>query len=221
MAAFFLFLERLSKKTAKKCAKNYEKALTVSGFYRIIEYMEMSGKEKRIRLALKIILPIACVLWLIFILTNSLQTGEQSSAQSSAVVDTVQDVAQVIAPNSGVAKAEGEAYERLHGTIRQMAHFAEFCVLGALFCWCYFAYTSQWHYFYLPLVGVAFTPIFDEFVQQYTSSRAAEFSDIVTDTLGGLAGVLLALAIAGVICVVYKVKKRKREVYPRYATNVK
>ncbi len=148
--------------------------------------------ENKIRLALKILLPILCALWLGFIFSNSLKTGAESSAQSSTVVEVVQTVAQVVAPKSEIAQATGDAYDRLHAFVRSMAHFAEFAVLGALFAWCYFAYTFRLKHCYLPFAGIVAVPIVDELLQKFTAARACTFVDVVVDVAGGVIGIAFA-----------------------------
>ena len=104
------------------------------------------------------LLSVASVAWVVFILANSLQTGEQSSVQSAEIVEKVQEIAQAIAPESAIANATGEEYDILHGMIRHCAHFMEFAVLGALLCWCCFAYTLRREAFWFPLGGVVTIP---------------------------------------------------------------
>ena len=159
---------------------------------------------------LKILLPIACLLWLAFIFGNSLQTGETSSAQSSSVVEVVQSVAKTVAPNSWVANATGEEYVKLHSDVRVVAHFAQFAVLGALLCWCYFAYTLRIAYIYLPISAVLLVPFIDECLQGYVSGRALELADITVDLLGGAIGLLLAALSVLIGVMVYRRKQKKK-----------
>ena len=158
---------------------------------------------------LKILLPIACLLWLAFIFSNSLKTGEVSSAQSSTVVDGIQSVAKVVAPHSWVANATGEEYERLHGGVRVFAHFLQFAVLGALLCWCYFAYTSRIAYIYLPVVGVLLFPFVDECLQGYVAERAGELADILVDLTGGICGFFVALTSVAIGALIYRHRRKK------------
>jgi len=131
-------------------------------------------------------------------------------SQSTTVVDKVQDVAQIVAPQSPVATAKGEDYERLHWIIRDLAHFMQFMVLGVLVGWCYFAYTTKFHFFYLPAVVLLITPIVDEWMQSSVAGRAGEFADVLTDTYGAMAGLAVALLtfLAGFI--IYKIKTRDK-----------
>lgn len=170
------------------------------------------SKTEYLRLILRIILPIACALVLAFIFSNSLKTGEASSAQSSKVVDAVQAVFGVIAPNSSIATATGEDYQRLHACIRLLAHFAEFALLGALFAWCCLSYTTKKAYFIIPTVGVLTVPCIDEGLQSLTAERAAEWKDILVDGAGGICGLIFAVLCVLVGVAVYKkIKANKSE----------
>ena len=172
--------------------------------------METLQRNNKIRVILRIILPIACILWLAFIVSNSLQTGEQSLEQSTVVVDKVQDMAQVIAPQSPIANATGEAYDRLHIQIRDLAHFLQFMVLGILVGWCYLAYSLKLRYFFVPVILMLLTPIFDEWLQSaFSAGRGAELADVLNDTYGAIIGLIVAL-ISGFISVwIYRRKTRK------------
>ena len=126
-------------------------------------------------------------------------------------MDTVQDVAQVIAPDSSIANATGEAYDRLHITIRDIAHFLQFMVLGMLFGWCYFAYTFKIRYFYIPVIGILLVPAIDECVQHFVADRGSELADVLTDTCGGVAGIVIAIITVLIGVIVYKIKTRPKE----------
>ncbi len=171
---------------------------------------EKKGKNK-IRLILQILLPVLCALWLAFIIANSLRTGEESTVQSSAVVDTVQKVAQVVAPNSQIANATGEAYDKLHAVIREMAHFMEFAILGALFCWCYLSYSYKAVGLCIPVSLTLFIPHLDEFLQSRVADRAAMLSDVLTDTVGGVTGLIVAGLLVALGVWIGKCKRKKKE----------
>ena len=157
---------------------------------------------------LRISLTLACLATFAWIFSNSLQTGEQSSSQSSSVVDTVQRVAAVFAPNSFIATATGEAYERLHEQVRIVAHFCEFALLGALLVWCYRAYTDDKAFAFLPVALVLLTPIVDECLQMATVGRSAEIFDVFVDSLGGICGCI----VAGITLMIgFWIGKRRRK----------
>ena len=171
----------------------------------------IKGKTNKIRLFWRIVTTLACALMLVFIFSNSLRTAEQSSAQSSAVVDTIQDVASVVAPNSPIANATGEAYDRLHASVRVLAHFCEFMLLGALFVWCWYSYTDKKIWLIAPAAGAILTPLIDELLQTLTSGRAAEWLDVAVDATGGLCGGFFALCMLTLGIYIYRKHKQKTE----------
>ena len=178
--------------------------LTLTAFSRIIEEMKNGGMKIWI---LRIALTLACLFAFAWIFSNSLQTGEESSSQSVAVVDTVQKIVGAIAPDSPIATATGEAYDRLHGQIRTVAHFCEFALLGVLLVWCYRSYTRDKAFAFLPVALVLLTPLVDECLQTLVGGRGAELFDVFVDSLGGISG----CAFAGIVLFLIWCIRRKRE----------
>lgn len=163
-------------------------------------------KGKWARLALKIALTLACVLAVAFIFSNSLKTGEESTEQSSAVMNLIQDFAAFFDPDSFIATATGEDYERLHSGVRTLAHFGEFALLGGLFCGCCFSYTLKTPFQAIAGGGVWLVPCIDETLQAFTANRAADVKDVAVDVFGGTCGWLAVFAC--VILCVWLYKKR-------------
>ena len=143
--------------------------------------MRKFGKEK-ILFALKIILPTLYLATLVFIFSNSLQTGEQSSQTSSGVVDMAQSIFKILAPNSKIATATGEDYLRLHEHIRVLAHFAEFALQGFLLYGCFDRKVKN-RIVYVLLLGLA-TACADEFLQLFADGRAGQIRDVFIDFSG-------------------------------------
>ena len=163
----------------------------------------------QIRWILRAVLTALCAFMVGFILYNSLQTAEQSAEQSSTVVEVVQQTVAVIAPQSPIATATGEAYDRLHSAVRTLAHFSEYALLGALGGWCCLAYTLRRIFLAVPAAGIAVLSVVDECLQIFTAGRGAQFTDILVDVLGGLCG--LAFALFAVWAVIKIIKRGKHE----------
>ena len=171
---------------------------------------QTNGKLHKIRLFWRIVTTLACALMLIFIFSNSLQPAEESSSQSSAVVDTVQKVVATIAPESPIATATGEAYDKLHADVRTLAHYLEFALLGGLYIWCWFSYTDEKGLLIVPTTGIIITPMVDELLQTLSSGRAAEWLDVAIDILGGASGGFFVLCTLTVGIAVYRKNKEKK-----------
>ena len=169
------------------------------------------GKLSKARLFWRIVTTLACVFTLAFIFSNSLKTAEASSSQSSRVVDTVQKVVAVFAPESPIATATGEAYDKLHADIRTLAHFLQFALLGALYCWCWFTYTDEKGYVVIPATAIVITPMFDELLQALSYGRAAEWLDVGVDVAGGIVGGLFALCTLTIGVCIYRKRKQKTQ----------
>ena len=149
---------------------------------------ETKGKIEWKIWALRAILLLACVLIYALIFSNSLKTGEQSTSQSQAVTNAVQDAIGSVAPESGIANATGEKYEKLHADIRTLAHFGEFLLLGFFMLCTYFSFTDKRSFLFIPAVLLCFTPPFDEFLQMRTQGRVMSMADMGVDFLGVVVG---------------------------------
>ena len=155
----------------------------------------------------RILLSVLCAFAVGFILYNSIQPAVESAGQSSRVVALVQRMVAVVAPNSPIVTATGEAYARLHAAVRTIAHFTEYAFLGALGTWCYRSYTDKRVWLAVPSGGVALLAVLDECLQTTAVGRGAQFSDVVVDIFGGGAGVMFALLT---IWIVTKIIKKRR-----------
>ncbi|MBR4943723.1 MAG: VanZ family protein [Clostridia bacterium] len=160
---------------------------------------------------LRATLILLCVCTVGFIFYNSIQTGEQSAKQSETAVDFVQEVVGAVAPESPIATATGEEREKLHVTVRTMAHFTEFMALGLFATWCYISFTSKKKWLFAPLLFTALTAVADEFLQKFTFGRASEFIDVLADVLGGTTGFFFALVSVWMVRAIWRKYKQKRE----------
>ena len=196
-----------------------ESFLSFSPFYRpqtidldgIFAYNRNMNEKSRPtikRIVLRAVLTALCVFVYAWIFSNSAKTGTQSSSQSHTVTKAVQKFVGVFAPNSFIATAAGEDFERLHSAVRTAAHFCEFALLGALLVWCYLSYTQDIAFAFLPFALVVLTPIFDEAVQSFTGGRAAEVTDLLVDTAGGLAGGVFVLLAVWIGVAIYRKNAR-------------
>ncbi len=126
-----------------------------------------------------------CVVLLIlnigFIWGNSLLPGEISGAFSG----WVRNLLAAFFPDRPEDPDAG------HGLLRKLAHFTEFACLGALLTWL-FAMLQKSKALALPcgfLVASA-----DETIQRFVPERGPSFRDVLIDTAGVTAGILLLLA---------------------------
>ncbi len=119
-------------------------------------------------------------LWLCFIFSNSLRTGEASNVQSEMVTGGL---------NAMLARL-GLSALLSGGLVRTLAHFAEFAVLGALaalglWLWKCLSARAPLLFALFACIGVAVT---DEIVQAFVPERTASIADVLTDCAGILVG---------------------------------
>ena len=139
-----------------------------------------------LRVAIPLLLTL---LWLGFIFGNSMKDAAASTEQSNKVHEIVNEVASSV----GVEKPISEQ------TVRNMAHFTEFCILGVLLCidlWALgcspFYARHRWDFLWL-LLALPTAFLFacaDEYLQNFSEGRTYEFRDVLTDTEGAALGIL-------------------------------
>ncbi len=155
------------------------------------------------RKILLLVFVLLTLLWIVFIHANSLDNAAESTKKSSFVTELVNNIASFI----------GIKREIPHSTVRTIAHFSEFLILSLLIC-------ADLLIAFLPLflnsrlrfisaallsVGASFVvACFDEFLQNFSDGRAAQLSDIFTDTAGAFAGAVFFTAIFLIITQIFK-----------------
>lgn len=145
---------------------------------------------------------IAVALWMGFIFSMSAQTVEQSGNTSTEVT---KEVAESVVPHyeklSDVEKKDTVA--KLDITVRKLAHFFEFAVLGALLRVALgLTFSQRLSEVLKALIAVAVTSLYaagDEFHQLFVPGRVALFKDFLIDTAGGCFGVALTV-LAVMLC---------------------
>ena len=122
----------------------------------------------------------------VFIWGNSLLPGSISGAISGWVNKLVQ----LLLPSTG----EGPGAS--HGLLRKLAHFTEFCALGALLVWQFrMRNVSGWAGCLLPLLGGFLVACGDETIQRFVPDRGPSLKDVGIDTLGTAVGIVLITLI--------------------------
>ena len=91
--------------------------------------MPGTAKVTRARWAARVLLPVACILFVLFIFYNSSQTGAVSGAVSG-------EITALLSGSSAPTKAN----EMLETVVRKLGHIGEYALLGALL----FAAAAAW-----------------------------------------------------------------------------
>ena len=145
----------------------------------------------------------------IFIFVNSLQDGETSAAQSGQVVEIVRPAYVEILPKVNVPPTE----ENIHHYVRKTAHFTEFFALGVVsFLSVLFFLPAGKKKFLLllsPLLCLL-TAAADETIQIFSAGRGPQWSDVLLDFTGALAGILLTAVAALIVHAVRRKRADKR-----------
>ena len=146
-------------------------------------------KAKKIYTATAIVLLIGLY---IVIFSFSAEDGEQSSAVSAKVTEAlVRGYFGLIGKDKGsIAKM----VLLLEGIVRKAAHFLEYMCMGFLS----YSVLHLWRGaskkgFLAVLLQVLVSAALDEFHQYFIPGRCASFKDVLIDTAGGIAGILVIL----------------------------
>lgn len=135
----------------------------------------------------KVLIWTIVVLYVGFIFSNSLQSGEVSSKISQQVTQTAGHLLSQFHISI--------PFEFLHKYIRKLAHFSEFCLLGILVSLAIITcplFKSRLLNFILFLIMI---PATDEIIQHFIPARTSAFTDVLIDISGMLAGGLITYII--------------------------
>lgn len=156
--------------------------------------------KKRITSVFLIILS---VLWFFVICGFSGENSSASDETSSRVTELVLSV--FIRGFSDLGESEkADLIAKYNHPVRKLAHFTEYAVLGALLSIVFLCFVQTKKRFYLFSVTLSFIlASTDEIHQLFVSGRACRFYDVLIDTSGAAAGILLVL----IFTLLFKKKK--------------
>ena len=134
------------------------------------------------------------ILWLItlslllLMFGFSAQEGVQSGSISGKIARPITDS---LAQRQGLT---GQAYWKLYAqvdfAVRKTAHFLEYTLLGMLLTLLLDSYRARWHW--LSWAGCTLYAATDEIHQLFVAGRTGKWQDVLLDSSGALAGLLLA-----------------------------
>ena len=158
----------------------------------------------KIRIAVIALDCLLIVLTLVFIFGNSVQNVESSTNISRDVTGVVEKIPPVKeAIEKGVIEKDS-----LEGTLRSLAHVAEFAVLGAeiMLLFLLLGIGSFKFTVLAPIILCLLIGFTDEGIQ-LLNDRSSQISDVIKDFAGSLCGILFILLIYGII----KLTKAKKQ----------
>ena len=127
-----------------------------------------------------------CLVWSIwFIFQNSLEIAQTSGEQSQRA----QELLNALAARLGLGPFSQH-------TVRKLAHFAEFGLLGFWFMLCLRVYTRHFvRHVSWPLLCGLLVAVIDETIQLYVPGRSSSTLDVLLDFSGVVSGLAAALVI--------------------------
>ncbi len=138
----------------------------------------------------KIIFMILTVCWMIGIFTFSSRTAELSSQDSNRAGMVIGEMFVPGFENWSIVRQDFA--EKVDHPIRKTAHAAEYAVLGVMLMGVFAGEQSKWRLVLKSWIlgsGYAAT---DEFHQLFVAGRSGQMSDVMLDSFGVFAGVLIA-----------------------------
>ena len=131
---------------------------------------------------------------LAFIWGNSLLPGEISGAISGWIHTLIR----ILSPG-GAEPNEG------HGLLRKLAHFSEFCALGALLSWLFAMLKAKKWSFVLPSLACGcLAACVDETIQCFIPDRGPSIKDVGIDSAGVILGICL-------LCLGYTINQKRNK----------
>ena len=141
------------------------------------------------------------------IFSFSAKDAKNSSDQSKAISNTVVDIIEKTT-NKTIGELGGKSDEamrrKVHGFIRQTAHFLEYTLLGAVAFIAVFFARHEKKYFTALAIGIC-TTASDELMQIFADGRAPEWKDAFTDAAGVAIGIVLGVLLLKLIKKLYTV----------------
>ena len=146
---------------------------------------------------------ILTVMVMIMIYLFSMEDAERSDKRSGVFADRV---VKVVRPDyEGLdQKAQKEIYDTVQHVVRKCAHFTEYMVLGFMIRLClesWFGHRMR-KYRYLALIGLgagAGYACTDELHQIGVEGRSGQWTDVIVDTCGVLAGITLGTMLIRIL----------------------
>ena len=145
----------------------------------------------------RVLLWAAVCMTAVMIFLFSAETGEKSSETSDTVTEAV-----IRLFDAGYDQRTPEEQEDIFSfaslVVRKCAHFTEFALLGLLVRLLFASYTDRHRSLAAWGAGTAYA-VTDEVHQYFVSQRAAMGADVLIDSLGVMAGVLVAWTLVALV----------------------
>lgn len=156
--------------------------------------------EKKTRILVTLIASALLLMLYLFIFCFSAQDAEQSGSISKMLTEKCVEFFNSLTGGHWSRDFMESLTTYFEHPVRKLAHFAEYACMGVLL----YIIWSQWVFVrkrlcLLILSWVFFSAALDELHQWFVPGRYASIADVLLDTLGGAAGMLLMILV-GRIC---------------------
>lgn len=132
------------------------------------------------------------ILWILFIFSFSMQTGEESSEISGGIVERI--VALIFSSNFQHA-------DMLEHLIRKAAHFTEYFILG-VFASLTVRETKCKRQFFAPWMIGTLVACCDETIQLFSNGRSGQVTDVMLDSAGVLCGCVVLYVVCNIFSII-------------------
>lgn len=157
-------------------------------------------KETKIKLQTKRrLLWVAVIGWALLIFCFSAQPADSSNRLSGSVTAKLLQALPSVKALPPVQKMK--TVEVVHNFIRKLAHFTIYGILGIwVYCLCGSYRVSFCKAFFIAFCACAAYAATDEFHQLFVPGRSCMLLDVVTDSAGSVAGILLMHTVHDKLC---------------------
>lgn len=138
----------------------------------------------------QIIFIVLTILWMALIFSMSNANGEESGSLSRKVTKIM---CSVIVPGFDKLPIDEQEMiiEKHHFFVRKMAHGTEYAILGMLLCGVCFEGNLTIKKMLIPLIIGILYAVTDEIHQLFVSERAGQIADVIIDSGGVFAGIMI------------------------------
>ncbi|MEE1008505.1 MAG: VanZ family protein [Agathobacter sp.] len=163
--------------------------------------------KKLSRNLIRYFLILLLVIWMIVIFMFSAQQSQQSSNMSGGVSYKIVTICEGIVGKTFDGDEKARIISKINYPIRKIAHMTEYAILACLMMSVLISYGINERK-RVELISIIFTFLYactDEFHQLFVPGREGKFLDVMIDTCGATAGVLVLTFL------IYLFEKNKRK----------
>ena len=167
------------------------------------------NKKKTTLYLLRGVIAVLLVLHLFTIFHFSAEAAPQSDRTSTSLIETL---LRTVSPSFSSLSPERQAQkvQSMQKSVRTLAHFAEFCYLGALLCALLLTFRLRQKGLLCGFFGCVLTALGDEVHQLLIPGRTFQWEDIAVDSLGAALGMAAMGLLVWLAARILQKTKQKR-----------